>query len=91
MGNITIPMNKNNRLLGSLIMEDVLIVQNLDRRLFSVNASLAKGHNWIHFSRNIMKLGIKDGPNIIIPITSLQSDASVVEHNKNQKLKTKRI
>ena len=82
MGNITIQINKNNRLLGSLILEDVLIVPNLDRRLFSVNAFLSKGHNLVHFSRNSIKLGIKDGPSIIIPIISLQSNALLVEHNK---------
>ena len=87
MGNITIPINKNNRLLGSLILEDVLIVPNLDRRLFSVNAFLSKGHNWVHFSRNTIKLGLKDGPSIIIPITSLQSNALVVEHKKGQRPK----
>ena len=45
MGNLTIPIYKNNRLLGSLIFEDVLIVPNLDMRLFSVNAFLSKGHD----------------------------------------------
>ena len=85
IGNITIPINKNNRLRASLILEDVLIVPNLDRRLFSVNAFLSKGHNWTQFSRNTIKLGIKDGPSIIIPIMSLQSNALVVEYNKKQK------
>ena len=85
MGNITMPINKNNRLLGSLILEDVLIVPNLDRRLFSVYVFLSQGHNWVHLSRNTIKLGIKDGPSIIIPIMSLQSNALVVEYNKKQK------
>ena len=83
----TLPISKNNKVIGSLILEDVLIVPNLDRRLFSVNAFLSKGHNWIHFSRHLIKLGIKDGPCIQIPITSLQSNALVVEHNHNQKPK----
>ena len=80
MVNITIPINKNNRILGSLILEDVLIVPNLDRKLFSVNTFLSKGHNWVHFSRNTIKLGIKDVPSIIIPITSLQSNVRSEEH-----------
>ena len=62
MGNISLPVSKNNKVIGSLILEDVLIVPNLDRRLFSVNAFLSKGHNWVHFSRHMIKLGIKDGP-----------------------------
>ena len=85
MGNISIPINKNKRILGSLILEDVLIVPNLDRRLFSVNTFLSKGHNWVHFSRHTIKVGIKVGPNINIPITSLQSNALVVDHFKNVK------
>ena len=83
MENITIPINKYNRLLGSLILEDVLIVPNLDRRLFLVNAFLSKGHNWVHFSRKTIKLCINDGPSIITPITSLQSNALLIECNKN--------
>ena len=45
MGNISLPINKNNKVIGSLILEYVLIVPNLDQRLFSVNAFLSKGHN----------------------------------------------
>ena len=85
MGNISLPISKNNKVIGSLILEDVLIVPNLDRRLFSVNAFLSKGHNWVHFSRHMIKLGIKDGPCIQIPITSLQSNTLVVEHNHKHK------
>ena len=33
----------------------------------------------------MIKLGIKDGPSINIPITSLQSNALVVEHNHKHK------
>ena len=67
-----------------MILEDVLIVPNLDRRLFSVNAFLSKGHNWVHFTPDNIKLGIKDGPSINIPITSLQSNAFIVDHIKRQ-------
>ena len=45
MGNINIPILAKNKELGTLILEDVLIVPNLDRRLFSVNVFLSKGHN----------------------------------------------
>ena len=79
-GNISIHISKNKRILDSLILEDALIVTNLDRRLFYVNAFLSKGHNWVYFSRHTIKLGIKVGPNINIPITSLQSNALVVDH-----------
>ena len=50
-----------------------------------VNVFLSKDHNWVHFSRHMIKLGIKDGPSIQIPITSLQSNALVVEHNHKHK------
>ena len=84
MGHINIPINANGSKIGTLILEDVLIVPNLDRRLFSVNAFLSKGHNWVHFTHDNIKLGIKDGPSINIPITSLQFNAFVVEHMKCQ-------
>ena len=84
MGNITIPITKNIKLLGSLIFEDVLIVPNLDCQLFSVNAFLSQGHNWVHYSRNNIKLGIKDGPSVNIPITSLQSNAFILDHVPSQ-------
>ena len=84
MGNINIPIFENRTKLGTLILEDVLIVPNLDRRLFSVNAFLSKGHNWVHFTQDNIKLGIKNGPSINIPITSLQSNAFVVDHEKCQ-------
>ena len=84
MGNINIPIYDNRTKLGTLILEDVLIVPNLDRRLFSVNAFLSKGHNWVHFTQDNIKLGIKNGPSINIPITSLQSNAFVVDHEKCQ-------
>ena len=87
MGNISIPISKNKKVIRSWILEDVLIVPNLDRRLFSVNAFLSRGHDWVHFSRHTIKLGIKDGPSINIPITSLQSNALVVDHSGTQNLK----
>ena len=82
MGNINIPIIAKNKELGTLILEDVLIVPNLDRRLFLVNTFLSKGHNWVHFTHNNIKLGIRNGPSTDIPITSLQANAMVVNHVK---------
>ena len=56
----------------------MLIVPSLDRRLFSVNSFLQNGNNWVHFENNSIHLGIRDGPKIKIPITSLQSNALIV-------------
>ena len=81
MGDIHIPISQDKTKIGTLILEDVLIVPNLDRRLFSVHAFLSKGHNWVHFSQQTIQLGIKDGPSIDLPVTSLQSNAFVVDHN----------
>ena len=78
MGTIHIPIKKHNKHLGTLKLEDVLIVPNLDRRLFSVGSFLAKGNNWVHFTRDSIELGIKGGPKLIVPITSLQTNAMVV-------------
>ena len=50
-GSIIIPIIKNKMDLGTLKLEDVLIVPNLDRRLFSVNSFLNKGNNWVHFEK----------------------------------------
>ena len=60
----------------------MLIVPDLGRRLFSVNSFLASWNNGRHFVNNYIHLGIKDGPKIKIPISSLQSNALIVG-NKN--------
>ena len=93
-GSIDIPIIKNNKNLGTLILDDVLIVPHLDRRLFSVNSFLSKGNNWVHFEKNHIELGISDGPKIRLPLSSLQSNAFVVEseneynnNSQNKKLK----
>ena len=70
MGTINIPIKNNKTHIGNLRMEDVLIVPNLDRRLFSVNSFLSKGQNWVHFNKEYIELGIHEGPAIKIPITS---------------------
>ena len=82
MGNINIPIVAKNKELGTIILEDVLIVPNLDRQLFSVNAFSSKGHNWVHFTNDNIKLGIHNSPSIDTPITSLQANAMVVDHVK---------
>ena len=89
VGEIEIPIHKGNKTIGTLKLDDVLIVPNLDRRLFSVNAFLNKGNNWVHFDKNFIKLGINDGPTIKIPISSLQSNAMVVNIAKNDKRHSK--
>ena len=78
MGMIEIPIYQDKILLGTLILDDVLIVPSLDRRLFSVNSFLSKGNNWVHFEKHSITLGLKDGPKVNIPITSLQSNALIV-------------
>ena len=50
-----------------------------------MKAFLNKGNNWVHFDKNFIKLGINDGPTIKIPISSLQSNAMVVDIAKTDK------
>ena len=71
MGNINIPIVAKKKELGTLIFEDALIVPNLDRRLFLVNTFLSKGHNWVHFTHDNIKLGIWNSLSIDVSITSL--------------------
>jgi len=78
MGTIEIPILDGHTKLGILRLDNVLIVPSLDRRLFSVNSFLQNGNNWVHFENSHIHLGIKDGPKIKIPISSLQSNALVV-------------
>ena len=82
MGKIDIPIYNGKTNIGSLRLDNVLIVPDLDRRLFSVNSFLASGNNWVHFENNYIHLGIKDGTKIKIPISALQSNALIVG-NKN--------
>ena len=84
MGAIDIPIRSKAKDIGKLILEDVLIVPNLDRRLFSVSSFLSKGNNWVNFTKDQINLGIKHGPTINLPITSLQSNAFVVDHCQNK-------
>ena len=58
IGNINISIVVKKKELGTLILEDVLIVPYLDRQLFSVNALLSKGYNLVHFTHDNIKLGI---------------------------------
>ena len=84
MGIINIPIQNGKTILGTLRLDNVLIVPSLDRRLFSVNSFLQNGNNWVHFENNSIHLGIRDGPKIRIPISSLQSNALIVREIKHQ-------
>ena len=88
-GQISIPFNRKNGEPFYLVLKDVLIIPSLDRRLFSVNSFLNKGNNWVQFSRGFIQLGIRKGPNIKIPITSLQSSAMVVIDKEKEKSDTR--
>ena len=90
MGTIDIPISKGQTNLGILKLDNVLIVPSLDRRLFSVNSFLQNGNNWVHFEGSYIHLGIKDGPRIRIPISSLQSNAFVVgdSNSENKRIGT---
>ena len=77
-GDITIPIKRKQGPNFKLTLKDVLIVPFLDKRLFSVESLISKENNWVQFSRDSIHSGIKSGPNIRIPITSLQSTALVV-------------
>ena len=85
MGKVDIPIYKNKKNIGILRLDNVLIVPNLDRRLFSVNSFLASGNNWVHFENNFIHFGIKDGPKIEIPFTSLPSNALIINNKKERK------
>ena len=84
MGVIDIPIKSQNREIEKLVLKDVLIVPNLDSRLFSVSSFLSKGNNWVNFKRDHIELGVRNGPTIKLPITSLQSNAFVVDHNTSK-------
>ena len=55
---ITICNGKVN--IGSLRLGNVLIVPDLDRRLFSINSFLESENNWVHFENNYIHLGSKE-------------------------------
>ena len=48
MGIIDIPIQNGRITIGTLRLDNVLIVPSLDRRLFSVNSFLQNGNNWVH-------------------------------------------
>ena len=52
--NISIIKDKMN--LCTQTLEDVLIVPNLERRLFSANLNLNKGNKWFHFEKTTFYL-----------------------------------
>ena len=81
--NILIYEKKN--IMGTLRQDNVIIVPNLNRRLFLVNSFLNKGNSWVQFDKNNLWLGLQNGPTIIIQITSLHSNALAVEIVENPK------
>ena len=85
MATIHIPIKQHKRTVGTLKLDDVLIVPNLDRRLFSVNSFLPKGNNWVHFTQQSIELGIKGGPKLSVPIIFLQTNAMLVNVSKQTK------
>ena len=48
-GKIDIPIKRGRQIIGTLRLDDVLIVPSLDRRLFSVNSFLTKGNRRVLF------------------------------------------
>ena len=62
MGKIDIPIKKGRHTIGTLRLDDVLIVTSLDRRLSSVNSFLAKGNRRVLFQDNYVELSIKNDP-----------------------------
>ena len=87
-GEITIPIRTSKSQTYNLKLKEVLIIPNLDRRLFSVNSFLNKGNNWVQFSPEHIELGIRSGPKLRIPITSLQSSAMMVTNPRKKYGKT---
>ena len=85
MGKIDILIKKGRYIIGTLRLDDVLIVPSLDRRIFSVISFLSKGNRRVLFQDNYVELSIKNGPKFRIPITSLQSNAMIVNTGSNKK------
>ena len=79
---IYIPIRQHKKTSGTLKLDEVLIVPNLDRRFFPVNTFLSKGNNWVHFTQHSIELGIKGGPKLTVPITFSQTNAMVVNVSK---------
>ena len=69
MGIINIPTCKMKKIIGILRLDDVLIVPNLDMRLFSVKSFLQKETKWVHFDKHNIQLGILNSPIIKILTT----------------------
>ena len=79
VGEILIPVTSTNGLKYTLRLKDVLIIPELDRRLFSVSSFLNQGNSWVNFRKGYIELGVKSGPIINIPLTALQSSAMMVQ------------
>ncbi len=79
MGNINIHIKKRNHVIRILRLEDVLILPTLARSLFLVKSFLLTGNDRLLFQDDYTELGIRGGPKIRFPITSLQSFAMIVK------------
>ena len=75
MGKIGIPIKKGRQTIGTLRLDDVLIVPSLDRKLFSVNSFLAKGNRRVLFQDDYVELSIK---------MVLRSESLSPHHNQMQ-------
>ena len=71
MGVKNIPIQIDKNILGTLRLDNVVIVPSLDMSSFSVDSFLQNGDNWVHFENNSIHLGIKDGSKVRIPKISL--------------------
>lgn len=81
IGHIIIPLESSIGTKYNLRLKKVLIIPKLDRRLFSVSAFLQQGNNWVNFTSDRIELGVKEGPRIQIPLTSLQTTAMTSRHS----------
>ena len=73
VGDIVIPMLDNRDTHHTLRLKNVLIIPELDRRLFSVISFLTQGNCSVNFKADFIKLITKSGPKIKIPMSSLLS------------------
>ena len=86
IGDIIIPILCTKGSKYVLRLKEVLIIPELDRRLFSVSSFLKQGNSWMSFQSTHIELGMKAGPVIHVPITSLQSIAMVANDETTVKV-----
>ncbi len=90
---ITIQINSNKKNLGILKPDDVLIVPNLGRKLFSVRVFLSEENNWVHFEKNRIDLGFYEEPRvrlllfyqiILLLITATKNKSHDIQNQQHQ-------